>query len=99
MLCGTAFAYVCLLLSSFRFCYIYYSLLSSPCLISALVDYETFTATNKMLATDAATLKHVPIRVCSPNLRTVQDLVNPKDEKGIKKSEQERRKKKEGDWE
>jgi autophagy-related protein 5 len=45
-------------------------------------EYDTFSATNKLLAADASTLKHVPIRVCSPNLRTMQDLVSPKDEKG-----------------
>eukprot|EP00026_Physarum_polycephalum_P010694 Phypoly_transcript_10868.p1 GENE.Phypoly_transcript_10868~~Phypoly_transcript_10868.p1 ORF type:complete len:325 (+),score=68.06 Phypoly_transcript_10868:172-1146(+) len=45
-------------------------------------DFETFSAGNKLLAADATTMKHVPIRVCSPNLRTMQDLIPPKDDKG-----------------
>lgn len=49
-------------------------------------DHDTFWYANKLLAADANTLKHVPVRVCYPNMPFMQDLISPKDEKGNEKT-------------
>jgi len=61
------------------------SLPESTALWDGLRSYEhdTFWHTNKLLVADASSLKHVPVRLCYPQMPSfLQDLVNPKDEKG-----------------
>jgi len=45
-------------------------------------DYDMFWSSNKMLSADYHTMKNVPIRVSTPLVPTLQDLVVPRDELG-----------------
>ncbi len=51
-------------------------------LLFILVEYDTFWGANKLLTADINTIKHVPVRVCHPQMPLMQDLVSAKDEKG-----------------
>jgi len=45
-------------------------------------DFDTFWSSNKLLCADIGTLKNVPIRISTPQIPTLQDLVAPRDDQG-----------------